>query len=431
MPESVTLSQVAIRAMAKRAAESFLQIHLPERWPDPLSDPPVRWALRRGTEVEDGVSRLANVPRAEEVVIVLPVARVAFVRAPLPQGPAARIARLAPFAIEDAIAFAPEEAHCVVLDDADGDGDRLIAVLDRQWLEGALAELASFGVKPDRAIVESALFAGTEDTWTAVWSGDGGFATRGGVEAIALDASVDGRPPLALKLAMDERRRAGGGARAVRVLTVGAADPRATAKWSESLDVPVTVAGKWLPEALDARTAACPNLLPGAGRGAWIGAGWLARLKPAATLAAALAAMHLLVTLGDWARLAYESRSLHQGMEAAFRKAFPEATAVVDPALQMRRNVAELRRAAGESNATDIVPLLAKLAPALAAAGARPQSLRYERGELELELVVASGETRERLARRLHVPGAQVRIERVATGGSERHATVRIAAEGA
>ncbi len=48
---------------------------------------------------------------------------------------------------------------------------------------------------------------------------------------------------------------------------------------------------------------------------------------------------------------------------------------------------------------------------------------------LELELVVASGETRERLARRLHVPGAQVRIERVATGGNAPHATVRIAAD--
>jgi general secretion pathway protein L len=413
--------------MARRAAESFLQVHLPDRWPDALNNPPLRWALRRGAGVEDGISHLADIPRAEEVLIVLPVARVAFMRAPLPRGPAARIARLAPFAIEDAIASAPEDTHCVVLDDADRDGDRLIAVIDRPWLDGALAELAAFGVKPDRAVVESALVTVAEDTWTVVWSGDGGFAELGGIEAIALDASVDGQPPLALKLAMEERRRAGGGARAVRVLTVGAADPNATLKWSQSLDVPVVVAGEWLPEAFDARAAACPSLLPGAGPRTWLEERWLARLKPAAALTTALAAMHLLVTLGDWARLAYESRRLHQEMAAAFRTAFPEAATVVDPALQMRRNVAELRRAAGESNPADVVPLLAKLAPMLAAAGARPQALRYERGELELELVVASGETRERLARRLRVPGAQVRIERVATGGSAPHATVRIA----
>jgi len=35
-------------------------------------------------------------------------------------------------------------------------------------------------------------------------------------------------------------------------------------------------------------------------------------------------------------------------MEAAFRNAFRDAKAVVDPALQMRRNVADLRRAMEE-----------------------------------------------------------------------------------
>jgi general secretion pathway protein L len=416
--------------MGKRTAASLLQLHVPERWPDAVREPQVRWARRRDADVEEGVSRLAEIPRADETVLVLPVARVAFVRAALPQGPAARLAKLAPFAIEDAIVSAPEQVHCVVLDDDRG-GERLIAVLDREWLGSALAELASFGIKPDRAIVESALVAGEEGTWTVVWSGDSGFAALGDVEAIALDASVEGRPPLGLKLALDERRRAGAGPRAVRVLTTGAADPPEVAKWSESLHVPVAIAGKWLPEASDAGAAACADLLPGARAGAWAAEGWLARLKPAAALVAALVAAHVLVTLGDWARLAYEARSLRQQMEAAFRKAFPEAKAIVDPALQMRRNVADLRRAAGEPDAADLVPLLAKLAPALAAAGARPQSLRYERGELELELVVASGETRERLASRLRVPGVQVRIERVATGGGEPHATVRIAAEGA
>jgi general secretion pathway protein L len=415
--------------MGKRAAGSLLQIHVPERWPDAVREPQVRWAVRRDADVEEGASRLAEIPRADETVLVLPVTRVAFVRAALPQGPAARLAKLAPFAIEDAIVSAPEQVHCVVLGDDRG-VERLIAVLDREWLESALAELASFGIKPDRAIVESALLIGDAGTWTVVWSGDGGFAVLGGVEAIALDASVEGRPPLGLKLALDERRRAGAGPRAVRVLTTGAVNPPETAKWSESLHVPVTVAGKWLPEASDARAAVCADLLPGARAGAWATEGWLTRLKPAAALAAALIAAHVLVTLGDWARLAYEARSLRQEMEAAFRRAFPEAKAVVDPALQMRRNVADLRRGAGEPDPTDLVPLLARLAPALAAAGARPQALRYERGALELELVVASGETRERLARRLRVPGMQVRIERVASGGTEPLATVRVAAEG-
>jgi type II secretion system protein L len=405
---------------------SFLQLHLPEHWPAPGADaPPLRWALSAGGRVEDGAGPLAEVPPAAEVCLVLPVARVAFVRAALPPGPAAKLARLAPFAIEDAIVSGPEDVVATVLDD-ERDGERLVAVVDREWLASVLAELAGHGIRPARAIVESALAAGSAGTWTVVWAGGGGFAALGGIEAIALDASVDGRPPLALKLAADERRRRGDAPRAVRVLLAGGADAPDTGRWAESLHAPVAVVGKWVPEEGDAAAAACPNLLPGAGGGRWSGTELAARFRPAAILAACVLGIHGLLTVADWSRLAYEARGLRGDMEAAFRKAFPEASAVVDPALQMRRNVADLRRAAGEPDAADLVPVLAKLAPALAAAGLRPESLRYERGELALELRLAPEDTREKLAGRLQVPGLRVQVERVAAGAGGPVATVRI-----
>ena len=407
----------------------FLQLYLPEHWPNPgaLDEPRLRWALSAGGRVEEGASPLAEVPRAEKTCLVLPVARVAFVRAALPPGPAAKLAKLAPFAIEDAIVSAPEDILATVLDD-ERNGERLVAVIDRAWLEAALAELAAHGFRPARAIVESALAAGSPDTWTVVWTGGGGFAALGGIEAIALDASLDGRPPLSLKLAADERRRHGDAPKAVRVLLAGGADAPDTGRWAESLHVPVAVVGKWVPEEADAAAAACPNLLPGQGGGRWSGRELAARFKPAAILAAGILVVHGALTVADWSRLAYEARRLRGDMEAAFRKSFPEAKAVVDPALQMRRNVADLRRAAGEPDATDFVPVLAKLAPALAAAGLRPQSLRYERGELALDLAVAPDDTREKVARRLQVPGLRVQVERIATGATGPVATVRIGA---
>ena len=420
--------------MSRHARGSLLQIHLPERFPDALHQPPLRWARREGADLEDGVARLGELPSADETVLVLPVARVAFARAALPRGPAAKLAKLAPFAIEDAIVSAPEDVHCVVLDEPPGEtpeAERLVAVISREWLDSALAELASFGVRPDRAIVESALVADSDAGWTVVWAGDGGFVAPGGVEAIALDASVDGRPPLALKLAVDERRRRGAPPRSIRVLLAGAADAPELGKWSESLHVPVALTGKWTPEERDARDAQCPDLLPGAGHGVAAVGEWLGRLKPVALVAAVLIVLHALLTFGDWARLAFEARSLRQEMERTFRKAFPDAKTVVDPALQIRRNLADLRRAAGEPDSGDLVPLLARLAPALAAANARPQALRYERGALQVELAVAPDETRERLASRLQVPGLRVRIERVATGGPQPLATIQIAPEGA
>jgi type II secretion system protein L len=321
--------------MSRPAPASFLQIHLPERFPDAVREPPVRWSRRAGTDLNHGVSYLGELPPADEIMIVLPVARLAFARAALPRGPAVKLAKLAPFVIEDAIICSLEDMHCVVLDEPPREGpdaERLVAVIGRDWFASALAELALFGIEPDRAIAESALISDADGIWTVVWSGDGGFAAPGGVEAIALDASVDGCPPLALKLAVEERRRRGAPPRAVRVLLTGVADPPDVAKWSDALDLPVALTGKWLPEERDAREAKCPDLLPSSSYVAWVASEWLARLRPAAVLAVTLIAVYGLLTLGDWAWVAYEAQGLRQDMDRALPKALPDAKAV-DPAL--------------------------------------------------------------------------------------------------
>ena len=270
--------------MAKRTAESYLQIHLPERWPD---DERVRWSRRAGGRMEDGVCAVHEVPSADEIAVVVPAARVAFARASLPRGPVAKLARLAPFAIEDAIAPSPESV-CTALVRHLGEGEWLVAVVDRDWLDHALAKLAAEGAEPDRVIVESALVPCEPGSWTVVWNGSGGFAVLDGGEAIALDASVDGRPPLVLKLAADERRGRADAPRSVRVLAAGAAELPNLAQWSESLHAPVSAAGRWQPEAIDARRITTADLLADTGGPAWGDSGWLARLRPAALIAGCL-----------------------------------------------------------------------------------------------------------------------------------------------
>ena len=143
-----------------------------------------------------------------------------------------------------------------------------------------------------------------------------------------------------------------------------------------------------------------------------------------------IVAVHALLTVGDWARLAFEARELRMEMEALFRKAFPDAKAVVDPALQMRRNLAELRRSAGEADAADLLPMLVKLSPVLVTFSGSPQSLKFERGEIELQLPVSPGETHERLASRMRIPGLRVRVEGIATGGAAPAATIRVGPDG-
>ena len=187
--------------MAKHAAESYLQIHLPERWPD---DERVRWSRRAAGRMEDGACAVREDPSAEKITVVSPAARVAFARARLPRGLVTKLARLASFAIEESIAPSPESVRTALVRHL-GEDEWLVAVVDREWLDHVLSELAGEDAEPDRVIFESALVPCESGSWSVVWHGSGGFAVLDDGKAIALDASVDGRPPLVLKLAADVR----------------------------------------------------------------------------------------------------------------------------------------------------------------------------------------------------------------------------------
>lgn len=69
-----------------------------------------------------------------------------------------------------------------------------------------------------------------------------------------------------------------------------------------------------------------------------------------------------------WLKLEAEAKALRQQMESAFRSNFPETTAVVDPVLQTKRQLNELRARAGLPSANDFSVLNARTALLLTAA---------------------------------------------------------------
>lgn len=69
-----------------------------------------------------------------------------------------------------------------------------------------------------------------------------------------------------------------------------------------------------------------------------------------------------------WLKLESESSALRQQMENAFRANFPETTAIVDPVLQTKRQLNELRARAGLPSANDFSVLNARTALLLTAA---------------------------------------------------------------
>ena len=111
-----------------------------------------------------------------------------------------------------------------------------------------------------------------------------------------------------------------------------------------------------------------------------------ANLKPLALWGAAAIATFVVGMNLYWLKLDSEARSLRGGMETSFRSAFPEATAVVDPLLQTKRQLGTLRSRAGIASASDFSVLntqaaqLMSMAPVGSVAG-----VEYRDGTLRVK----------------------------------------------
>ncbi|MGO4814476.1 type II secretion system protein GspL [Cupriavidus sp. 2MCAB6] len=74
-------------------------------------------------------------------------------------------------------------------------------------------------------------------------------------------------------------------------------------------------------------------------------------------LAAGLMVVQLIGMNAHWLLLRQEEQRLVAGQEQALRSAFPQIPVVIDPPLQMRRQVEQLRLASGRSTPDDFLPL--------------------------------------------------------------------------
>jgi general secretion pathway protein L len=343
------------------------------------------WMLfdARRAVLREGVSPLGEIPRASEVEAVLPASRVLFARLKLPKVNAATIRELLPYAVEDRLLADPSHIHAVA-GETRARGETIVAVIDRDWLRAMLDALGRAGLKPSRAWPESCLLAGGRDDWNLVWGeGRGMLVDDDGVSA-TFDHDASGSFPLALRLALDEASARGQKPAIVRVHTEGEVALPDLARWSES-GVAFAPGSRWELLARSEPSNNCIDLLQGEFAPRRAGAPRLPRA--AVTLAALIAVLQVAFVALDAARLTHERSRLEAQRESLFRDAFPEAKVVVDPELQMQRNLAELKRSRGITAQDDFLGRLSR------AAQESPQpakSIDYAHGKLVIRRGVAS-----------------------------------------
>lgn len=390
--------------MARRGVEkisvSLLRIYTP------LGDTPLRcqWALideRQSDQAHSvpGSGTLEELPRnADRVQLVIPAAQVFITRANLPQAARRRAGSVLAFAVEEATA-APPEANQVSWLGADA-----LAVLDRQGLQRWRDALAAVGLRAFEVHAEMLLLPRSSGEWSLAWDGAEGFLRTGEFEGAATDRGDHATAPLSLRMLLDEVPRP----EAIAVYVIDPAVSPDLAAWQRDLGIPMRLAGAW-----DWRTAPAQRGLGLAQeRRRWrVVPGVMAKLRPAAWIAGAALAIHGAALITDWVQLAREQRAVRAQMEARFRSVFPDAVAVVDPALQMRRQLALSRSRAGVPDGGDFAPMIEKVASGLKdlpAGGLRTVS--YESGRMTLELGAIEDALLRRIVARLTQTGLIVDV---------------------
>ena len=358
-----------------------------------LADSPVYCEWARVTDAGEpivGKGPLATLPRTRgRIQLIIPAAQVLFARTRLPPGARRNAGSALAFALEDETVGEPDtnQVHWVG-PDANTD---ILAAIDRQALQKWLDALESIGIHDPEIQSETLLLPWVPDRWQLAWDGREGYVRNGEFDGAATDCGNRSEPPLSLRLMLEEAQAR---ASTPTSIVIHPETPDATPDleaWQHEIAVPLRIASEPEWRAVDWRYApptAGVNLAQRRRR--WrVPARVLVRLRPAAWIVLFALVVQAASAALDWTLLSREQHALRQAMEAKFRSTFPDALAVVDPALQMRRKLAEARHAAGRPDRGDFLPMIEAIAVAASASDFRPGNVRsvsYEGGRTSFEL---------------------------------------------
>jgi general secretion pathway protein L len=352
-----------------------------------------------------GECAAALLPSADSVLLVLADSDVSWHRIALPKAPQARLRAALAGVLEEALLDDADKLHFAVPPQAVAGQPTWIAVVDKAWLQAELAALERANVFVDRVLPQS-------------WPDDPPAIHF----AMAADATGDESPWLHWAHAdgVAALRMHGSLARQLvpHPLPPGthvSASPAAAAAAEQWLDTPVVVVTP-AERALQA-THSLWNLrqfdLARRSRGIRALRDTVRRVqspawRPLRWGIAALAATQI-VGLNAWAwhlRSALDER--RNAEVAVLQSAFPQVHAVLDAPVQMRREVAQLRAAAGKPDEGDLEPLLQATAAAWPANLAAVEQLRFEPGRLTLGASSWSPQQIEQFRAQLRTQGLQV-----------------------
>jgi general secretion pathway protein L len=341
------------------------------------------------------------------VSLIFDARDVTLLNVALPALSGAKLAKALPNAVEDLLLQDVNACAIVIGARIVNSLDSMVGVIDRAWLDLTVAAFERKGIRVNGAYAAQLVLplpAGAAESAGTSWAlacYQNGLALRTDSQAgfgwgASEDPSFNAEAISSALLAA--RQSTGANSPEVAVYVENEDWKQPALKVLEQVGLKGTISSLPIPQ-ITADTIDFMGQRSGSrGSRFMVAFNWRAWRIPAYALAAAMACYLIGLNL-HWGQLAQEKGRLKAESERRFRQAFPQTQVVVDPLLQMQRNIATLRAQAGQAGPEDFVPIAVKLSNALATvaplagaaapvrAGEAIQNLDYRAAKLRVKFL--------------------------------------------
>ena len=373
------------------------------------------------------LEQAAATASGSRVIVLVPAEDVLLLNADIPTRNRQRLLKALPYALEEQLARDVKELHFATGNRSDV-GETPVAVVARQRMDEWLELLSKAGIHPHQMVVETLMLPLRDETWSLFINDDTAFIRTGpfsgytlmGIEMsefinMALDQSGDQKPDA---IHLYHSSFDGYHDSVARLREDSGIELQEHAELSSPLELLLK----------DNITELPINLLQGGySRKEQLGKLWRPWRAAAAMLIISLIIQATMMIRSHYL-LSQKEQVLSSTIEQIYRKTFPDARKVVNPRVQMERQLAQLRNG---SSSGSFLGLLAQAGPTIKqAAGIEVESLRYKQSALEIELILADFQVLDKVKQGLIGKGLSVTITTANAQDGKVRSQLRIVGKG-
>ncbi len=396
-------------------------IRFDRTWPDELL-----W-LRVGAEgpgvpETGGADALAASAAGRRLVVLAPAETLLLAQVNIPARNRQRVLQALPYMLEDRLVQDIELLHFAI-GAREADGALNVAVVERAQLDSWLERLRRAGLEPEAILPETLTLPYEDGAWTVLVDGPVTIVRTGPQAGFAIDSDN-------LEALLGQALEEAGAARPTR-LQVYSGEGN-TGAWPAFPDIESRQStldeDALVLMAQHVNERASIDLLQGEyNRREQFGRLYRPWIASAAALGL-LVILHTAMLAWDYSTLSSEADRLQQAIEQTYLEAFPDATRIVNPRVQMERGLASLRGGGGDAGG--FLDMVKNAAPALKETdGVVLQRVNYRERRLDLALAIGNLQQLDSLKQRLESDsGLEIEIQSASAAGDRVEARIQLRA---